>query len=416
MKKMRFNTRHLDLILILSLVSLAFFHLLFALRTNLYFSGDDFITLSFISRHNMFSMIKSFFFHGDLYGFRRVLGYVVVKALFDLFQVNPLPYTLVNHILHTLNLLVFFLVIKLLTNKPLVAFFVSIIFNKIYLFYYSNLHEYLLTLFCLLAIYFYLKNPRKIWPSLLCFILGLLIKEMAATLPVLLLAMAMIKKFNKKYLWPFFATLTVYLFYQSSFIFTGRMLPGATSYQLTFSFNAIKSNFLFYFSPSLMVGLLGVLLIGRKIKPIFILLVALLTLTPVFFFKSRLQDYYFYLPFAYILMYLSLLLPKMSLKSLPLFVIIFLLFGGREVLPKIAWQEFPNWQKVSVENVTGLVEESLKDKRGLQEIKIDQVYLERDARTMLEYNVLDLFLPESITSRYSFSYDSQSKTIKAVTR
>jgi hypothetical protein len=64
----------------------------------------------------------------------------------------------------------------------------------------------------------------------------------------------------------------------------------------------------------------------------------------------------------------------------------FIIFGGRSVLPKIARQEFPNWQKESMKQVLDRVESGSRDFSDLN--------LERDAKLMIGSGTTDLFVKE----------------------
>lgn len=413
-KPIYFKVRsHFDLFYLLLLVLLGLIHLHFALRTDAYFSQDDFAVLGFLKTHDMLSMIRQFLARGDMFGFRKVLGYVNLKFLFIFFKTNPFPYLLNNHFIHTFNLILLFLIVRHLTKKSFAAFWVSLIFNKFYLFYFSNVHEYLACFFCLLTTYLFFKFPKRPYLSLVAFLLALLSKEATFTLPFLLLALTYIQKTSKKRLVPFFLLLFLYLLYQLRFFLSGSTLPPNESYLVSFRPGVIRYNLLFYFKPAILLLFIIPPFLTKKLKSFSVLLIAILTLAPVLFFVNRREIYYLYLPMSYFLIYLSLHLPKFSLKTVPVFVLIFLIFGGRQVLPLIAKQHFPNWQKVSLENVTSYVKESLKQNPESIEINVSHIHLERDARAMLEYSVIDLFLPKSLSEQYLFSYNPRSETITA---
>lgn len=405
---------HFDLFYFLLLVMFGLLHLVFALRTNAYFSQDDFAVLAYLKTHDLLPMTKQFLTQGDLFGFRRTFGYVIVKILFDLFKVNAFPYLFTNHLIHTFNLILLFLVVKHLTQKSFAAFFVSLIFNKFYLFYFANLHEYLVCFLCLLTIYLFFRLPQRLYLALATFSLALLTKEMAFTLPFLLFSLSLIKKTSQKRLLPFFLLLAFYFLYQLWFFLGKAVLPENASYIISYKFPDIRYNLLFYLQPPLLALLAVPPFFSKKFRSLSVLLIAFLTLAPVLFFKNRREAYYLYLPISYFLIYLSLNLPRLSAKTVPVFALVFLVFGGRQVLPLVAWQNFPNWQKVSLENVTSFVKDSLEDKPEKKEINIAHIYLERDAREMLKNSVIDLFLPSALGDQYSFSYDSSSKTITAI--
>ena len=80
------------------------------------------------------------------------------------------------------------------------------------------------------------------------------------------------------------------------------------------------------------------------------------------------------------------------------------------ILPPIARQDFPNWQKVSIQNVVGKVENNISEK----EISLNDVHLERDAKLMLESNTLNLFVNKTLFSEYKFVYNPDTQIVHAL--
>lgn len=388
-------------------------HLLYAIRTSLYFSVDDFAVLSYIRNHSALNIFTSFIANGDLFGFRKVLGYEVLKFLFDLFKVNPVPFVLVNHFLQLANLVLLFFIIKFLTKNSFTAFFCSTLFNKIYLFYFSNIHEFLACFFALLTILLFLKYPKRIYLSLITFILALLTKELAFSIPFVLVSLAFVKKINIKSVLPFFGILAIYLIYQLSFVLKGVGLPqNNNSYQISLNPNQLLSSFTFYFSVPSILLITVLTVVQKKSNVLWLAASVVLTILPVLFLNNRLEAYYAYIPFAYFAILLSLLLPKITVKNLVLYVVIVFVFGGRKVFPVIARQTYPNWQKVSMENVLSRVTDTLKSNPEAEEISLKDINLERDAKLMVQSGNVDLFLPEEVSSKYIFIQSGGEESIK----
>lgn len=403
--------KYQDLIYVSILTILASFHLLFALRTNLFFKVDDFFVLSYFKSHDVAEMIFDFISQGDLFGFRKVLGYLNLRVLFDLFRTNPTAFIINNHVIHTANLIFLYLVSKKLTKRPFVSFFVALIFNKYYLLYFSNVHEYLVTLFSLSSIYLYLKFPTKAY-SLFVFVLALLTKEVAFAVPFFLLALALNRKADKGNLKQFFMVLFIYSAYQFIFFLKGSALPaGNESYFLTFRIENIVSNLIFFINPILIVLLIVGAFAVKKPKLLFLLSVAFLTIFPSLLLQNRHEIYYIYLPASYLLIYLALLLPKVTIKNFYVFIALILVFGGRSILPQIARQTYPDWNKISIENVVNKVEESLVEKPDKKEVDIKSINLERDAKIMLQTNTLDLFISKELADLYNFTFEEQKFVI-----
>jgi hypothetical protein len=401
-----------DSFLVTFLIILSAFHLVYAIRTNLYFSVDDFVVLAYFKSQSLGSIFLTFIQNGDIFGFRKIFGYEVLKIIFDLFKVNPLPYILINHLLQVANLLLLFFIIKINTKNSWFAFFCSLIFNKIYLFYFSNIHEYLGCFFCLLSIFLFLKYPKQIYFALSVFILALLTKELAFSLPFILLALSLIRGITPKKTVPFFFVLGMYAIYQAFFIFSGRSLPQNASYQLAVSLKQIVSGLLFYFPVTVLLLIGFLIILQKKWQTLWLMVSILITVLPILLLFNRHEPYYLYIPFAYLMILLSLLLPKLNIKTWILYVLIIFVFGGRRVFPIIARQNFPNWQRVSIENVIARVQTSLTNNPEVLSVSLKDINLERDARLMLQGGTLDLFMPQNLSSKYVFSYNEGGNVIE----
>ena len=397
-------------IFIFLLVCLSTFHLIFALKTNIFFSLDDFAVLSYLQNHTAFEMVIQFLSRGDIWGFKKILGYLNFSLLFKTFGTNPTAFIINNYLLHTANVILVFLISRYLTKDSLKSFFVAVFSNSLYLFYFSNIHEYLVTSLILLSIYVYLKFPKKIYYALLLFILALLTKEIALTLPFMLLSLNIFlhKKTNLR---PFFIILTFFLFYQF-FVGPAKInLPPSHPYATKLSFEVIQTNLKFYLPVWFLILSFSAPFILKKTNTLPFFLISFLSLLPALPLANRQETYYLYLPIFYFAIYLSVLLPRVSLKTSPVYLLVFFLLGGRKILPLVARQNFPNWQKVSIQNVTTKVEQNLQFDRETQKIDLQDIHLERDARLMLGSNTLNLFLSPQTASQYQFKYNSAQQTI-----
>ena len=385
-------------IFILLLTSLSILHLIFTIKTDAYFSLDDFAVLNYLQNHTILEMISQFLSQGDIWGFKKILGYLNFAAIFKLFGANPTAFIINNYLLHTANIILVFLISFRLTKDSFRSFFVSIIANSLYLTYFSNIHEYLVVLFILSSALFYLNSRFKL--SLVTFVLALLTKEIAFTLPFFLLAINPHQKLKERNL-QFFMTLAIYVLYQ---FFVGQSrfgLPIDHSYATSFSIPLIINNLKFYLPIWLVV------LIFLFASPI--LFVSLLSLIPSLLLVNRQEFYYLYLPLIYYSIFLASRLPRLNLKTSPIYLFIFLLLGGRKILPPIARQNYPNWQKVSIENVIKKVESNLNQ----PEVSLSDIHLERDAKLMLGSNTLNLFLDNNLSFQYRFSYNPDTQVVNA---
>lgn len=378
------------------LILLSGFHLVFTLRTNAFFSLDDFAVLNYLQNHNSFQMITQFLSQGDIWGFKKIIGYLNFSFIFNFFGTNPVAFIVNNYLLHTANIILVFFISKYLTRDSLKSFFVSIIANSLYLVYFSNIHEYLVVFFILSSSLLYLHSRFKL--SLLTFVLALLTKEIAFTLPFFLLSLDLCLKRPSK-LKSFWTILIPFFLYQFLVGQTRFGLSPDHVYATSFSLSLIVSNLQFYL-PLWLVGLSLVFA-----SPLW--LVSLLSLLPSLLLVNRQETYYLYLPLIYFSIFLATRIPKFNLKTSLIYLAVFFLLGGRAILPLVARQNFPNWQKVSILNVVNKVEGNL----NAEEIDLSEIHLERDAKLMLESNTLGLFVDPVISSNHQFVYNSNTQTV-----
>lgn len=399
---------------LLILVILALFQLHFAIKTNVYFSLDDFTVLAYFRDHSPLFMIKQFLTSGDPWGFRKITGYLNLNLIYQVFSTNPLAYLLNNHLLHTFNLILLFLISNLLSQNKLKSLFVSIIFNHYYLTYFSNVHEYLATFFVLLSTYTYLKFPRQKPASLLFFIFALLSKEIASVLPFLLLAIETYRQNKINRVKPYFYLLAFYLLYQAGFYLNHLNTGPNHPYTVSLAPGGLFTNLLFYLSPWLITFIIIITILSKKYRLFALFFTSLLSLLPALILSQRQESYYLYLPMSILLLSLALLLPRLRLKTIPLYLLLVLIFGGRQVLPLIAHQDYPNWQKVSIFNVLNRVKANLPLTNKQVSVSLADIHLERDAQIMLETGTLDMFLPPSVSKNYRFNYDISSREVKII--
>lgn len=138
------------------------------------------------------------------------LTVLVLAAEYQLFGLNVTGYHAVNLLFHLLNIILVFYAVRRLSNKAIVALVASLLFGIHPLHvesvaWASGLKDLLYTLFFLSGYILYLKylhttQKKYIHLALLLFLLSLLSKAMAVTLPVLLLLTDYFKdrKFNFK--------------------------------------------------------------------------------------------------------------------------------------------------------------------------------------------------------------------------
>ncbi len=373
-------------IYIIGLIILSFMHLVYAVRTNTFFSVDDFFEIAYFRNHSPLEFVPDFIFHGDMNEFTRIVGFVVFYIIQKVFGLNHIAFDISLFLTNTVNLVLLFFVVRKLTKNDFASFFVSVIFNKNYLFYYSNIHENLLATFCIMTIFFFLYYPKKFYLSLISFVLAVFTKETAVTLPLVLYAISFFYKLDRKKISYLLLVSIAFGIYAGYFFVTKKILGENFIYTPAVNLVDLFRGYLYFLDYKIIILCLLLPIFYKKYKYLPLLATVFITLTPASILVNRREMYYLYMPFAYLMIYISLFLPRLNLKTSFLYIVIFLIFGGRSILPKIAWQYFPNWQKESMNKVLDRVESGSNDFSDLN--------LERDAKLMIGSGTTDLFLME----------------------
>ena len=369
---------------IVGLIFLSLLHFVFALRTNTFFSIDDFFEIAYFRNHSIIQFVPDFIVNGDINEFTRVTGFVAFALIQKLFGVNHLAFDAAMFVTHTINLILLFFVVRKLSKNDFTSFFVSLIFNKNYLFYYSNIHENLLALFSILTVFLLLYYPRKFYLAVVSFVLALFSKETAVVLPIALYTMSFFYKFERKKILCLFIVSIAFSVYAGYFFLIQKVAGNNFVYSPAAKFIDILRGYLFYINYKI-IGLSVVLaFFTKKYKYTPLFVTVFIALTPAALLVNRREEYYVYMPFLYLMIYFGTILPKINIKNSILYLVVFVVFGGRSVLPRFAWQEFPNWQKESINHVLDRVETGSNDFSDLN--------LERDAKSMIGSGTTDLFL------------------------
>jgi hypothetical protein len=229
-----------------------------------------------------------------------------------------------------------------------------------------------------------LYYPKKFYFAVITYILALFSKETAVILPVGLLALSYVYKLERKKILYLFMISFAFGLYAGYFYVTKKILGDNFVYMPAIKIIDILKGYLFYINYKVLIVSVLFVIFTKKWNFTLLLLTLFIALTPAAMLVNRREEYYAYMPFIYLMIYFGMLLPKFNLKNSFLYVLVFFIFGGRSVLPRIAWQEFPNWQKESINHVLDRVESGSNDFSDLN--------LERDAKSMIGSGTTDLFL------------------------
>ncbi|MCK5057838.1 MAG: glycosyltransferase family 39 protein [Candidatus Aminicenantes bacterium] len=128
--------------------------------------------------------------------FFRPVPHLIIHSFHKLFGMNVFPYHLLSFLIHYLNAILVYLLLKKLAAGNYFALTGGVLFAANFLiseavFWISAITSLLVTLFYLLTLYFFINylaklNKKYCVPAVICMIFALLTKENAVTLPVVL--------------------------------------------------------------------------------------------------------------------------------------------------------------------------------------------------------------------------------------
>jgi hypothetical protein len=163
-----------------------------------YFSGDDMMNLYNYLNEPVSALVKgNIFFWTSSY---RPFGGIVYRSLYAIFGLNPFPLYIVFYAAMLVNLLLAYLVLSRIAASREIGAIATLLFSfhgKFDYLYYNagSMYDVFCFLFYFLALLIYLRARLRgrllgVWETLgffACFVCALNSKEMAATLPVMLL-------------------------------------------------------------------------------------------------------------------------------------------------------------------------------------------------------------------------------------
>jgi hypothetical protein len=234
-----------------------------------FFSQDDFFRFK-MSQANTFSQVVGFFGfkNSHLYGFYRPISINLYSYLGPkIFGLNPFYYHAFNFAIFCSTIwLIYRIATKLLGDRKK-ALYAAVFYgfsasHLTALSYLPNVEEVIVAFFYFLTIFLYLKGSKF---SLLTFVLALLSRETAVTLPFVLVGLEFFQ--HKKWIraLPFFLLLVVYVFLRYFF----HLFPDQSVYQTTFALSKILNNGVWFFTwalgfPESLVDFIGP---GIKLNP-----------------------------------------------------------------------------------------------------------------------------------------------------
>ena len=247
--------------------------------------------------------------------YHRPLGMLVYKIHFDLFHLDPLPYRITVFLLHALNILLVYLVLRQVIGSGYAAGFGALLFSYQLAFWhifwqFGTIFELLAGTFFFLGILIFLRHGHS-WPGVLSatvlFVLAIRSKEMAVTLPVVWLLYEIITAVRgpwKRFFLP--AAIVGWFVYLK--IATMEQSDPSMPYHMEISPAALFHGFCWYlnalwtveWSPGVWIVLLflvtGAILFTRNRRALFFLLYVALTFLPVIFLVNHRFAFFWYIP------------------------------------------------------------------------------------------------------------------------
>ena len=266
-----------------------------------YFFQDDWFTLNISSAKNLSDVLKFFIPRIDVIYYRPLGMHLPFFLLKIIFGINPLPFHLLTFTTHILNIILVFLLIRILIKKEAIALLSSFFYatsTAHYIpFFWSSTYPFVLgpTMF-FLSFFLFLKfiNTKKeilIALSFLFFFLGFFINEIVLFLPLVLVTYMIIFQKTKlfKYLIPYFS-LSIIFFVVRFFWFPA---PFSSDYKLVISksiLNNLQAYFLWSFNwpEEMKAQMIRFFMFNPKFiqefKPYFVIFITTLFINLLFFF------------------------------------------------------------------------------------------------------------------------------------
>lgn len=211
-----------------------------------FFYQDDFILLEFVSQKSLIDYIELSFTKPDHllplnFGvvFRPLPHYVYFQIARQLFNLNPVPFRLVNLLIHFLCGVLVAKYGQMISNKPSIGFIAGLLFiiNQVYfepLYWISANNEIALTFFVLVSTISFLRAidlGRSGWfylgVSYVSLLLALLSKETAIITPLLIAASVLLRIDQRSVqnrlmactkLWPYVILVVIFMIVRAPFI------------------------------------------------------------------------------------------------------------------------------------------------------------------------------------------------------
>jgi hypothetical protein len=304
--------------------------LTFRLYRFAYFWLDDFNNLYWVQRESC-GELMGYILNPAAVSFRP-LGMFVYWILWHLWKSNPLPYHIVAWAIHTLNVFLVYLILSHLTKSKYAAAIGAMLFSfqGIYgeIFWsFGTIFELVSGLLYFISLWLYVRGPlsaRRMVLIAAIYILAIKSKEMAITLPVVLLSYELLvrprnHKLDAAQIWSLakhfsiLAIIAIWFTYLKVSTMAGMTSSQPYSpshpYYMELSLRSLKQGYAWYFNAifkvtlnSFLEILSGVLLtyllvFKRDRVTLFFISYLLVSLLPIVIFPNHHYSFFLYLPF-----------------------------------------------------------------------------------------------------------------------
>ncbi|MBI3379793.1 hypothetical protein HY029_03510 [Candidatus Gottesmanbacteria bacterium] len=217
--KTNINIKSIILFLVFSIFVSLF---LYRSTINAYFFQDDWFTLRISQVKNLSEFYQFFIPRNDIIYYRPLGMQVPFFILRLLFGLNPLPFHILTIVTHAVNIVLVYLLIRLIRKDSFTACLSSFLYAVSAIHYipmfWSSTYAFILgPTYAVASLIFFILSFRKkenlfYCLSLVSFFIGLFVNEMLTVLPIiLLLTQFYFNKLNIKRLLPFFLTVFILL-------------------------------------------------------------------------------------------------------------------------------------------------------------------------------------------------------------
>lgn len=334
------------------------------LRNDPFFLSDDFAHLRLVNENSYLDLARMAFSGGGIWVGHRIIGaFWLFKAIFQLFGVKTEAFIAANFILHSANVLLFYLITQKL-KKTSVTILTAFILGSFYLTWISNMHEIMGATFALLTTLFWVKwlsgQKKAYLLAIVFYIMAIFTKEITFLLPISLGFITVFYNYHAtqiekdkivRHLIPFAAIFLVYLFTYGASFLNYRTLPSQDSYKIGINLASIAENLRFYGGytfPIAKSSLIALVLIfssfiifdlAKKIPIMIPFLISFFSfLGPALLFEKRVSYYYSYIATFFLFIGLTFFLdeahsvvknllknrPKFWLKIFNIYLVLFL--------------------------------------------------------------------------------------------